>query len=45
MVPLRADLGYLDEAQAGAWQAGYAEIARMLQGYRKYLGSSLKSDD
>ena len=40
-----ADLGYLDPVTAASWQAGYAEIARMLQGYRKHLTSSLKSDD
>ena len=35
-----ADLGYLDPEIAGAWQTDYAAIARMRQGYRKYLSQS-----
>ena len=39
-----ADLGYLDPTTSPSWQTDYADIARMLQGYRKYL-TNLKSDD
>ncbi len=35
-----ADLGYVSPDQAAAWQRDYTEIARMLQGMRKYLISS-----
>ena len=34
------DLGYLDPAVGGAWQIEFTELARMLQGFRKYLTKS-----
>jgi hypothetical protein len=40
------DLGYVEGRVQAAWQAGYAEIARMLQGLlRKPSCSLAKSDD
>ena len=40
-----ADLGYADPAQAGAWQAEYGEIVRMLAGLRRHLSAPLRTDD
>ena len=34
------DLGYLDPAVASAWQTEFTELARMLQGFRRYLTPS-----
>jgi four helix bundle protein len=34
------DLGYLEARAAGAWQGGFEEVARMLQGLLKRLTAS-----
>ena len=34
------DLGYLDPVVASAWHDEFVELARMLQGFRKYLAKS-----
>jgi four helix bundle protein len=34
------DLGYLETRAAGAWQGGFEEVARMLQGLLKRLTAS-----
>ena len=34
------DLGYLDPVVASAWQTEFVELARMLQGFRKYFAKS-----
>ena len=34
------DLGYLDRVTASTWQSEFVELARMLQGFRKYLAKS-----
>ena len=34
------DLGYIDPAVASTWQTEFTELARMLQGFRKYLAKS-----
>ena len=35
-----SDLGYLDPEQADIWHREYVEVARMLQGLRRYLSKS-----
>ena len=34
------DLGYLDPGLTDTWHREYVEVARMLQGLRKYLSKS-----
>ena len=39
------DLGYVDRATWQRWRDGYQEIARMLQGLHRSIGSASTSSD